>query len=349
MSGAPASDATRSAAPYPRSRRGIHSERADWVVGADIGGTKIVAGAVAPDGGIRGRRRRPVPAGSDPEAVLELLASMVAEVAAEAPTPPRAVGVGVAGQVEPETGVVVFAPNLRWREFPLGPRLSQRVGRPVRVRNDAHAIALGESAFGAGAGARNLLTVCVGTGLGGGFIVDGRLLEGEHHAAGEIGHLTLVAGGRACHCPSRGCFEAYVSGWAIAERLREAARESPGRLRALVESAGGIEALTARHLSDAAERGDPFSRSFRDVVAEEFASGIVGLVNAFNPDRVVLGGAVVQGMPQFGAAAQEAVRRRCQPPAAGANVVQSRLGADAGVLGGAVLARQALRRGGRRR
>lgn len=320
----------------PDASRGL-----GWSVGADVGGTKILAGLVGPDGQIAHRHRAPVAQVGDPESVAGALLGCIDACRAQAPAPVGSVGVGIAGQVEPTTGLVHHAPNLRWRDYPLGARLSEALGVPVSVANDVRTIALGEWRYGAGVGCENMLSLVIGTGIGGGAVVDGRLLEGAGHAAGEIGHSTLVAGGRACHCPARGCFEAYVSGWAIAERLEEATRGSPALAAALRANASGPHGASSPFaLERSAAAGSPEAKRFLAQLSAEFSSGVVGLVNAFNPERVVAGGKIVEGFPEFVDAAQEAVRRQCQPPAARAEVVRSRLQEDAGILGAALLARE---------
>jgi glucokinase len=323
----------------PRGSHRPAPSRPLWVLGADIGGTKIVAGLVDPAGAVRARHRREVPSDRDPEGVLRATADCLAACRAEAPEAPRAIGVGVAGQVEPGTGTVRYAPNLRWRDVPLGSRLGELSGLPVAVANDVRTITLGEWRFGEGRGCRNLLCLFVGTGIGGGAVIDGRLAEGAAHALGEVGHTPLVADGRPCHCPNRGCLEAYVGGWAIAERVRELAAREPAA-RGLIARAGGIDRIEPRTVELAAREGDPFASAFVHERAEEFATGLVGLVNAFNPERVVVGGKIVEGFPEYLAAARRAVAERCQPPAAAAEIRGSRLHADAGILGAAHLARE---------
>jgi glucokinase len=319
------------------------SDPSEWVIGGDLGGTKLIFGVVGPASRIEVRQRRDVPAHGGPESVLGTVVECLEACRREAGGAVRAVGLGVAGQVDPSTGVVVHAPNLRWREFPFGERLHEATGLPVVIANDARTITLGEWHFGEPRRSPNFLCVCLGTGVGGGAVVDGHLLEGGAHAAGEVGHSTLVAGGRACHCANRGCLEAYVGGWAIQERVQEAARAAPVAAERLVASAGSVPQITPLLLERAARAGDPFSQRFLHRVAEEFASGIVGLVNSFNPEVVVVTGKIAEGYPEFVAAAQRAVQDRCQPPAAGAQVLPSRLGADAGILGATVLARARLR------
>jgi glucokinase len=313
-----------------------------WVVGADVGATKIVAGLVDPRGRIRSRDRREVPPSRAPGAVTDRIAECIAACRASARSTPVVIGVGIAGQIDSVRGVVRYAPNLRWKNFALGPRLREASRLPVYLANDVRAIAVGEWHFGAGRGLRDLLCISVGTGVGGGVVVDGHLLEGATNSTGEIGHTMLVAGGRKCTCPHRGCLEAYVGGWAIEERARARARRSPASAKRLIREAGAVTRITPRALERAARAGDPFSRALVEEFASEFAAGVVGLVNAFNPRRVIVGGTVAEGFPEYLHRARVAVREGCQPAAALAQVVPSRLGPDAGILGAAWLARSSL-------
>lgn len=313
------------------------------MLGADVGGTKVVAGLVGPGDVVLHRQRLEIPARGTPTEVTSVVADCLKAVRRSAHESPTAVGVGLAAQVDPRTGFVFHAPNLRWRDFSFGPALADLIGLPVVVVNDVQSIALAEWRFGAGRGCSDLLCLCIGTGAGGGIVMGGELARGATYSAGEVGHTTLFAQGRPCHCPNRGCFEAYIGGWAIEERLREAVAADPVETRRLVDSSGGVDALTPLALERAARQGDPFAVRFVHRLAEEFACGVVGLVNALNPERVVVTGRIVEGFPEYVEAARRAVPERCQPSAAGAKVLLGALGVDAGILGGALFARDLLR------
>lgn len=250
-----------------------------------------------------------------------------------------AVGVGVAGQIDPVDGAVRYAPNLRWRQVPLGRVLARRLRARVVVVNDGRAATFGEATVGAGRGFDDVLCVWTGTGVGGGIVSGGRLLEGASNAAGEIGHSTLIAGGRKCTCPRRGCLEAYVGGWAIAERAREAALADPAAGRALVQRAGSARRITAETVSAVAASGDPLGRALNRETGRLLADGVVGLVNALNPKRVVLGGGLIDHHPEWVGVVDRAVRRQPQPPAARVvRAVRSRMRAEAVLVGAALWA-----------
>ncbi len=252
---------------------------------------------------------------------------------------PGVVGLAVAAQVDPRTGTVVHAPNLGWRDVALSRRVGEELGLPVVVVNDARAAALAEWKHGAAAGTSDAFCLVLGTGVGGSAIVGGRLLEGGNHAFGEVGHITIVVGGRRCHCPNWGCLEAYVGGWAIAERAQEAVRADPVAGQALLARAGSAERIDARSVFQAYRAGDPLSGRLVRETERFLADGAISIVNAFNPTVLVLGGGQVTGMPEFVPVVESAVRSRCQPSAAGARVVLARLGEDAAMIGAAEFAR----------
>ncbi len=306
-------------------------------LGIDIGATKVLVGLVAPDGRLLAHSDRVVHSNEGLEQVLERVREGIARLGPTAH--PVAAGVAVAAQVDPRDGSVLYAPNLRWKDVPLGARLAEELGIPVRVENDVRAAVWGECRFGAGRGGGEVLGLFIGTGVGGAVVIDGRLLRGARFAAGEVGHSTLVAGGRPCHCPNRGCLEAYVGGWAIAERAREAVRDDPAGGRPLVEAAGTVESITAATVATFARAGDPLATRLANETAEWLASGAVGLVNAFNPNRLVLGGGLLAHWPELTLGVPGAVSERCQPPAARAvTVTLAALRHHASVIGAAALA-----------
>ena len=205
--------------------------------------------------------------------------------------------------------------------------------------NDAHAATLAEWRFGAGRGATDLFCMFLGTGIGGSAVVGGRLLEGGSHALGEVGHITVVAGGRKCHCPNWGCLEAYVGGWAISERAREAVRGDRVAGIALVSRAGALESITAQTVFQTYRTGDLLSGRLVRETERYLADGAVSVVNAFNPSLLVLGGGIVAGLPELVPVVEAAIRARCQPPAASAQVLIASFGENAPLVGAGQSAR----------
>ncbi len=254
------------------------------------------------------------------------------------------VGVGVAGQIEPD-GTVAFAPNLGWHHVPLRREIAKIVGRPVTVLNDVRAITFGIWKHGAGKGIDDLVCIFIGTGVGGGIVADGTFRRGAHGTAGEVGHMTILAGGRQCHCPNRGCWEAYIGGWAIAERAREAARADPARAAGLIARAGGsIDRIDAKTVEEAFPSGDPLAKQIVNETVRYLADGLVTVVNALDPRVIVLGGGVMMGgLTAFLEEINVEVRARALPTAAeGLRIIPAQLGEYSGVLGAAAYARAEL-------
>ncbi len=311
-------------------------------LGLDLGGTKILAALVDGSGRIRDRGEVPTPAAEGPDAVIERMAAAARELHDRAPAEVVGVGVGAAGQIEADSGVVRFSPNLDWHEVPLRERLAALLERPVVVSSDVRAATLGEWAHGAGRGCDDLLCVLAGTGVGGGIVSGGRLLAGANNSAGEVGHTPVAFHGPICTCGSQGCLEALAGGWAIAERARAAAARRPDAGRALLRLAGGDPAaITARTVAQAHRQHDPLAGSLVDEVAEALIAGLTTLVNVLGPARVVLGGGVVEGLPELIARCEAGIRRRALPAATdGLRVVPAALGEEAVAIGAAALARR---------
>jgi len=246
----------------------------------------------------------------------------------------------VAGQVDKVSGTVRFSPNLGWRNVPLQARLEEALGLPVVVNNDVRAATWGEWRHGAGQGVNDLVCLFVGTGIGGGIVSNGCLLEGCYNSAGELGHITIVASGRHCRCPNQGCLEAYAGGWAIAERAQEAVRADLKAGQTLVTLAGGIQHISAATVSRAYTDGDSLARRLVEETAQYLAAGVVGIVNAFNPCLLILGGGVIQGLPEYVPLIERSVRANALETAVEQlRIVTAALGNKAGVIGAAALAR----------
>jgi glucokinase len=305
------------------------SSDSGFVIGIDLGGTNMVAAAVSRDGGrVVGQQSEPTRAAEGAEAVVGRMAQMVARaqaaVAEAGGAPDAVIGIGV-----------VEANNIKWYRHPLAAHLGAATGLPVRVDNDANCATYGEWWLGAARGGRNVIGVTIGTGIGGGIIIDRHLYLGSTDAAGEIGHITIEANGRRCSCGNYGCLEAYASGTAIAERAREALRNAePSQLLAM---AGGDPArITAATVYQAAAQGDAVAAEVVRDTARFLGAGIASLVNIFNPDVVVLAGGVTQAGEGLFAPLRTEVRRRAfKSIADAARIVPGTLPGTAGVVGAA--------------
>ncbi|MBA7634310.1 Glucokinase [subsurface metagenome] len=312
-------------------------------LGVDLGGTKIETALVDAAGRIVASHRHPTHLEKGPHGVIADVVTSVKTCLGEAGMTAQGLGVGMAGQVD-RTGTVRFAPNLGWRNVPLQVKLQEALGMPVIVNNDVRAATWGEWRHGAGQGIDDLVCLFVGTGIGGGIVSGGQLLEGYHRTAGELGHMTIVAGGRHCRCPNRGCLEAYAGGWAIAERAQEAARVDPKAGQRLVTLAGSIQQISAATVTQAYTNRDPLARRLVEETAQYLAAGLVSIINAFNPSLLVLGGGVILGLPEYATIVECAVRENALPTAVeGLRIVIAALGDKAGVIGAAALARDKIR------
>jgi len=312
-------------------------------LGVDLGGTKIETALVDAAGRIVASHRHPTHLEKGPNGVIADVVTSIKTCLGEAGMTAQGLGVGMAGQVD-RAGTVRFAPNLGWRNVPLQVRLEKALGMPVIVNNDVRAATWGEWRHGAGQGIDDLVCLFVGTGIGGGIVSGGQLLEGYHHTAGELGHMTIVAGGRHCRCPNRGCLEAYAGGWAIAERAQEAARVDPKAGQRLVTLAGSIHQISAATVTQAYTEGDSLARRLVEETAQYLAAGLVSIINAFNPSLLVLGGGVILGLPEYATIVECAVRENALPTAVeGLRIVIAALGDKAGVIGAAALARDKIR------
>jgi glucokinase len=312
-----------------------------FIVGVDLGGTNIVAGAMPVDGSreiaVRSTPTRPEEGAAR---VVERIAELVERVVAETRIETGAtrsdfigVGIGSPGPLDRERGIVIVTPNLGWRDFPLRDEVSRKVGLPATLDNDANCATLGEWWRGAARGTRNVIGVTIGTGIGGGLILNGELYHGSSDVAGEIGHTTINAMGRRCKCGNYGCIEAYCSGPAIAERAREALEA--GESSMLVEAVGGdLSRITAQTVYDVAKRGDPVAREVVRETARFLGAGISTLINVFNPDMVVLAGGVTQaGEDLFEPLRAEVRGRAFRPAVEVCRIVPGELTGSAGMVG----------------
>ncbi len=282
-----------------------------------------------------------------PDEIMDGIAESARLCIEESGIPAMALGVGVAAQVEKGTGVVLNAPNLGWKQIRLRDRLQTLLDIPTFIINDVNAVAVGEWRHGAGLGADDLICLFVGTGIGGGVVCDGRLLEGYSNTAGELGHIPIVAGGRSCTCGGRGCVEAYAGGWAIALRAQEEAQKDPSAGDVLIKTAGSVKNITAETVSTAFRLRDPLAVRIIEETVSYLSAGAVGIVNAFNPEYLILGGGVVDGLPHLVAEVEKAVGNRSLKAATrNLRVVRARLGSQAGVIGAAAFARGKIRNAG---
>jgi glucokinase len=314
---------------------------AQLTIGVDIGGTKVLAGVVTPDGQVVATARRDTPAG-DVTKTLQLIVEVIGELTKTHQV--QAVGIGAAGWIDETRSLVRFAPNLAWRDEPLRDRVAAEVGLPVVVENDANAAAWAEFRYGSAKDAVDSMALfTVGTGIGGGLVLRGEVWRGTHGMAAEMGHARVVPDGRLCGCGRLGCLEQYASGSALVRLARERAQADPDSAHRLLDLAGGrAEAINGPLVTQAARDGDPVARAAFVEIGRWLGSGMADIVQLLDVEIVVVGGGVVEAgelllAPARAAFVDQLAARGSLPVAP---VVPAQMGNLAGVVGAADLARR---------
>ncbi|MGH3311991.1 MAG: ROK family glucokinase [Streptomyces sp.] len=308
-------------------------------IGVDIGGTKIAAGVVDEHGTILKTSTVPTPPTAD--AVIDAIADAVRDASAEYEV--DAVGIGAPGYVDDKRATVLFTPNLSWRHEALKDKVEQRIDLPVVIENDANAAAWGEYKFGVGTGHEDVVCITIGTGLGGGVIIGGKLHRGRFGVAAEFGHIRMVPDGLLCGCGNQGCWEQYASGSALVRYARQRATATPENAAILLGLGDGTpEGVEGKHISEAARQGDPVAiDSFREL-ARWAGSGLADLASLFDPGAFIVGG----GVSDEGDLVLDPIRKSYRRWLVGsrwrphAEVLAAQLGSKAGMVGVADLARQ---------
>jgi glucokinase len=306
------------------------------VIGVDLGGTKLLAGAVDERLEVQHRAYR-LARREDTEAVLSTIVAAVQEARETVDEEVLAVGVGLPCLVDPETGAALRCNHLPLVDVAVRDLLAERVALPVVVDNDANAAMLAEWRFGAARGALNAVLLTIGTGIGGGLVVDGRLVRGARGVAAELGHVVVDVDGPPCpgNCPNVGCLEALVSGIAIGREGVRVARGAPGS--ALARALDSGREITGALVTELAHDGDPAARDVVALAGERLGIGITSLVNVFDPEVVVVGGGAMAGGDLLLGPAREVVARRALAPGL-VRIVPTRFGAESGMLGAAAMA-----------
>jgi len=322
------------------------------ILGIDLGGTKVLAAVLDPDGKIVARARAKTRGWRNDEEVFRTIAltgHRALESAGVDQDHLAAVGIGAPGPIDFDTGSIIETANLKFKNFPLGPRLAEEFGRPAIVENDVNAGVYGELRAGAARGAREVLGVFVGTGIGGGLILNGALYRGFSKGAGEVGHIIVAAGGPRCGCGNRGCLEAVASRTAITRDIRKAIKR--GYRGPVTKSLNKeTDQLSGKDLKLAYDSGDQLVKRVIHRAAKLIGVGMGSLLNVLGLEIVVLGGGVVEA---FGDDFVDRIERAARAIAFEINsenvkITRAELGDDAGVIGSAMLAREALNRNAQR-
>ena len=310
--------------------------------GIDIGGTNLRCGISGEDGTVKSRMSVPLDkslneAGRQTDFVIQNIKQFLS---ANGKYGVKAIGVGIAGQIDDKTGSVMFSPNLNWRDVPLKKILEKETGLDAYITNDLTAITYGEWKFGSGKGEDNIICIFVGTGIGSGIVINGSLYTGCSNAAGEIGHITVVSGGRKCACGNSGCLEAYAGGIGIANIARERAAADNKSFENIINAAGGgIEGVSAKTVAQAYKAGDKNAAALIKETGRYLSDGVISAVNLLNPCVIILGGGVIDGIPDlFDIVKSEVDGRALKASVLSLRILKSALGKDAGIIGAAGLA-----------
>jgi glucokinase len=314
------------------------------VMGVDIGGTKVAAGIVDASGKILTQLRKAMPANDGAEAGFRAVTSAIDSLLAGDATNPqaqvKAIGICAPGPLDPKSGIVLNPPNLPcWRNFPLAARVAEVYRVPVKVDNDANAAALAETIWGAARGYRYVFYATIGTGIGTGIVLDGRIYHGHTGSAGEGGHVTIDHRGPHCPCGKRGCIEVLAAGPAIGLRARARVAAEPARGSALLGLAQGkTESVTSEMVGKAYAAGDAMAQEILQETSELLTVWLGNIVDLFDPDVLVVGGGVAAMLNPFFAEIKRLLPSWCvNPRASEIPLVLAHYGADAGIAGGAAL------------
>lgn len=311
-----------------------------YAVGIDLGGTKIEAAIVDEEGHLHQRSLLQTNVKCGYAAILSQIIDTVCDLKEKAVYPPFGVGIGVAGQIDKLNGDVSFAPNLKWKDVPLQSDLSSALGMPVVITNDVRAATWGEWIHGAGRNCDDLVCLFIGTGIGGGIVSNGQIISGCSNTAGELGHITIDLHGPSCHCGNKGCLEALAGGWAISKLALEAVSGNPAEGAYMLKMAGGNpDDITAKVVVQAYTSGDPLASRLMNEAEKALTAGIISIINALNPCRVILGGGVIEGMPGIiDRISKNIFQGALKAAAKHLQILPAQLHNDAGVIGAASLA-----------
>lgn len=294
-----------------------------YTIGVDLGATFVKMGVVDRRGKVYFRRKFLTPPGSKKSLLIDAIIYNIRDIIKASGKKISGVGIGVPGPVDSKKGIVHYFPNIKgWNEVPLKAILQKKLGMAIELDNDVNAMTLGEFTFGAGKGSKNLVCITLGTGVGGGIIIDGRLYKGSSMAAGEIGHMPISVSGPECNCGGIACLERYVGNKYILERAKKVFGSS----------------ITLEKLSGLARSGNKKARGIWTDVAEKLSVTIIGVVNLLNPDKIVVGGGVSSAGSLILTPLKKQVKSRAmKDQAKHVKIVPAKLGPDAGIIGSSLL------------
>lgn len=314
----------------------------DYLIGVDVGGTNVRMGVVTAEGLLLKKIQYPTEMSGGSLAMMELLASRLQEAIegeSEQGHPVTRIGIGLAGPVDRKRGVLINPPNLPdLHGFPLKEFLRKKISLPVFIENDSNAFTLGEGWVGAARGSLHYCGITLGTGVGGGMVVAGKILRGAEGLGGEAGHMVLNPEGPFCGCGGRGCLEVYASGSGIRRMALEAIERGKGE-KILEKSGDDLQKVASEGVFEAAREGDPVALEIFNEMGRSLGLGLVNLVNLFNPEKIVIGGNVARAWDYFIGSAKGIVQQRAmRGQRERVEIVQAECGDDSGILGAAYAA-----------
>ena len=312
------------------------------ILGVDIGGTKVAVGLVDRDGKILAQGRKPMTASGTPEAALQAVTGAIDLLSSSSVSSARfeSIGICAPGPLDPKMGIVLNPPNLPcWRDFPLVEKITRQYGLPVRLDNDANAAALAETRWGAARGFHYVFYATIGTGIGTGIVLDGRIYHGNTGSAGEGGHVSIDYRGPVCGCGKRGCIEVLAAGPAIGARARTKLGAEPSRHSTMLDLAkGNVAAVTSELVGQAFVAGDALAREILLETVEVLTPWLGNIVDLLDPDVLVMGGGVATMLKPFFEDIKNRLPEWCvNPRASEIPLLMAHYGADAGIAGGAAL------------
>ncbi len=310
----------------------------DLLLGVDIGGTKVAAGLVNAAGEILSQQRVTMISSDSAERGLQAVFSAIANALPDGASSIAGIGICAPGPLDPKTGVILNPPNVPcWRNFPLAEEVRKKYSVPVKVDNDANAAALAETRWGAARGYNNVFYATIGTGIGTGIILDGKIFHGRTGSAGEGGHVSIDYRGPICRCGKPGCIEMFASGTALVRRARE--KLSAGGQPSMLELAAGVpDSITGEIIGKAYAAGDQLATELLTETVEMLALWLSNMIDLLDPDVIVIGGgAAALYRPFFDALRERIPQLTVNPHAHEVPIVSARYGADSGIAGGAVL------------
>ncbi|MBI5554887.1 MAG: ROK family glucokinase [Elusimicrobia bacterium] len=309
-----------------------------YCIGVDLGGTNITIALIDLKGKIKNKVKISTQAGKNAGFVIKTIIENIRVLIRDVRFSQLVgIGIGAAGQIDQARGVIQFSPNLHWRNVPIVKEIKQEFNLPVYLDNDANVACYGEFLFGAGRGAQNILCITLGTGVGGGIIINNKIYRGAGGAAGEIGHITVESKGRKCNCGNRGCMEAYVGAPHIRERCIEkikAGRKSI--ITRIVE--GSLLKITPKVLEEAVFYKDKLAQEIWQETGMYLGVGLASLINIFNPEKIIIGGGIANAGTLISVPLLKTIKERALAVSLqDVKIVRAKLGEEAGVIGAAML------------